>query len=83
MKDKAFLDTNIFVYSVDSSPGQRKKREIARELVRQHLQEASGVISIQVLQEFYQVSTHKIQTPLRTETALESVSYTHLRAHET
>jgi hypothetical protein len=28
MKDKDFLDTNIFVYSVDSSPGQRKKRGI-------------------------------------------------------
>ena len=75
MKDKAFLDTNIFVYSVDSSPGQGKKREIARELVRQHLQEASGVISIQVLQEFYQVSTHKIRTPLPTETALEYLHY--------
>ena len=75
MKDKAFLDTNIFVYSVDSSPGQKKKREIARELVRQHLKEASGVISIQVLQEFYQVSTHKIQTPLQTETALEYLHY--------
>jgi len=71
MKDKAFLDTNLFVYAVDSSQGLRKKREIARELIRQHLQDASGVISIQVAQEFYHVSTHKIQTPLPTETALE------------
>ena len=43
--------------------------------MRQHLKEASGVISIQVLQEFYQVSTHKIQTPLQTETALEYLHY--------
>ena len=75
MKDKVFLDTNVFVYSVDSSPVLRNKRGIARELVRQHLKEASGVISIQVLQEFYQVSTHKIQTPLQTETALEYLHY--------
>jgi len=75
MKDKAFLDTNLFVYAVDSSQGLRKKREIARELIRQHLQDASGVISIQVAQEFYHVSTHKIQTPLPTETALEYLHY--------
>ena len=71
MKDKAFLDTNLFVYSVDSSPSQRRKRGIAKELVIEHLQKASGVISIQVLQEFYQISTQKMRIPLSTETALE------------
>jgi predicted nucleic acid-binding protein len=32
MKDKVFLDTNIFIYSIDASPGQNKKRKVARQM---------------------------------------------------
>ena len=75
MKDKHFLDTNVFIYAIDTSPGLKKKREIARRLVREHIQNEKGVISIQVLQEFYQVSTSKIQVPLSVEEALEYLHY--------
>lgn len=71
MKDKVFLDTNIFIYSIDASPGQNRKRNISRQIVREQIQNESGVISIQVLQEFYQVATRKIRVPLSTEEALE------------
>jgi predicted nucleic acid-binding protein len=75
MKDKVFLDTNVFIYSVDSSPSHEEKADIARQLVKQHIRSGTGVISIQVLQEFYQVSTQKIQVPLSTEDALEYLHY--------
>lgn len=75
MNDRAFLDTNIFIYAIDTSPKEKKKRECARGLVKHHIINESGVISIQVLQEFFQVSTHKIKKPLSTEEALEFLQY--------
>lgn len=75
MRGKIFLDTNIFVYSIDTTPGENLKREVAQELVKEHIRNETGVISIQVLQEFYQVSTKKIKKPLSTEQALEYMNY--------
>ncbi len=75
MSDKVFLDTNIFIYSIDATPGESSKREIARTKVREHIGNDSGAISIQVLQEFYHVATHKIQVPLSSEEALEYMHY--------
>lgn len=75
MKGKIFLDTNIFVYSIDSSVEQRRKRDVARLLVKDHIREESGVISIQVIQEFFQVATTKIRKPISVEDALEFMQY--------
>jgi predicted nucleic acid-binding protein len=75
MKDKCFLDTNVFIYAIDTSPDLKDKRQIARNLIKKHIQKETGVISIQVLQEFYQISTHKIQVPLSSEEALEYLHY--------
>lgn len=75
MKDKAFLDTNIIIYSVGTSPEQKEKADIARQIVKQHIRMGTGVISIQVLQEFYHVSTQKIEVSLSTEDALEYLHY--------
>lgn len=75
MRDKVFLDTNIFIYSIDASRGQSKKRDVARQIVEEHIRKDSGAISIQVLQEFYQVATQKIQVPLSTDEALEYLHY--------
>jgi predicted nucleic acid-binding protein len=75
MRDKVFLDTNIFIYSIDASPGERKKRNIARQILKEHIRNDSGVISIQVLQEFYQVATRKIEVALSTDEALEYLHY--------
>ena len=75
MKGKIFLDTNIFVYSIDSSAEQKEKRNVARKLVKTHIREESGVISIQVIQEFFQVATTKIRTPISAEDALEFMQY--------
>lgn len=75
MRGKIFLDTNIFVYSIDSSAEQEEKRNVARKLVKTHIREESGVISIQVIQEFFQVATRKIRAPISIEDALEFIHY--------
>lgn len=56
---KIFVDTNILVYAMDRS--NRKRRDRCRTLLKQlENKDAEGVISTQVLQEFYVVSTKKI-----------------------
>jgi predicted nucleic acid-binding protein len=75
MKDKTFLDTNILIYAVDTSPAYRKNQEIARKVIAGHIHHETGVISIQVLQEFFVVSTGKIKVPLSSEEALEYIQY--------
>lgn len=67
MKDKYFLDTNIFVYTFDNSASQKQK--IAQELVKHALDKKMGVISFQVIQEFLNVATKKFTSPLSCEEA--------------
>src|SRR3984957_3443092 len=49
-----FLDTNIFVYSFDAS--SPKKAAQARKLIRSAIETRSGIVSYQVLQEFFNVA---------------------------
>ena len=58
-----FLDTNIFVYSFDLS--SQRKSELARKLIRQALLTCKGVISYQVVQEFFNVASRKFSEPLK------------------
>ena len=69
------MDTSVFIYAIDTSPDLKEKRQVARHLIKEHIEKETGVISIQVLQEFYQVSTHKIQVPISSEEALEYLHY--------
>jgi len=62
MKDKFFLDTNIIVYSFDKRDPQKQK--IALNLISNALQDANGIVSYQVIQEFVNVALRKFQTPL-------------------
>jgi predicted nucleic acid-binding protein len=62
MNDKYFLDTNILVYSFDSS--HPAKRKIAQDLVSGALEKGNGIISYQVIQEFLNVATRKFAVPL-------------------
>jgi len=57
---RVFLDTNFFVYaSDDGAPG---KRDRARQLWSEMLVSADlPVISTQVLQEYYNILTHKLR----------------------
>ena len=62
MSDRVFLDTNILLYAYDVDAGN--KHRVARDLVRGLWNENTGVLSTQVLQEFYVNVTAKIPTPL-------------------
>lgn len=68
----AFLDTNVLVYAFDL--GEPEKREVARSLVREHLMEGDGMISVQVLREFYSAS-QKGTAPLDSEEAATTVNF--------
>jgi len=71
MNGKTFLDSNVLVYSVDESPGEKAKHERAIELLSANPDDL--VVSTQVLQEFYVVTTRKLRTPLSEERAARAV----------
>jgi len=68
---KIFVDSNILVYAHDVDEPQ--KREIAIEIFERLWMAGAGVLSMQVLQEFYSVATRKIATPLPKRIAREVV----------
>ena len=57
-----FVDTNVLLYAYDRSAGN--KYETARSLLATLWQARAGVLSTQVLQEFYVNVTRKIPTPV-------------------
>ncbi len=60
--ERIFLDTNIIVYAYDVSAGE--KHLIARKVVVDLWDSGNGLLSTQVLQEFFVSVTKKIQKPL-------------------
>jgi predicted nucleic acid-binding protein len=52
---RAFVDTNVLLYSISRDPGERRKQEIAVAL----LQRDDLALSVQVLQEFYVQATRQ------------------------
>lgn len=54
---RAFFDSNILIYADDN--GEVEKQRIARELVAKHFSTGSAVVSVQVLQEYFNVVTKK------------------------
>lgn len=70
-EDKVFLDTNILVYAYDISSGRR--HDIAGNIVADLWNLRTGVLSIQVLQEFFINVTKKIPKPLDIKTARDII----------
>ncbi len=66
-----FVDTNVLIYAHDVD--QKEKHPIARMLVTELLKTRTGVLSPQVLQEFYVNVTRKITKPLSKRAAREIV----------
>ena len=61
MPGRVFLDSNVLVYAQDArSP---KKQRVSRDLITRLSRDADGVISTQVLQEFYVAATRKLGVP--------------------
>jgi predicted nucleic acid-binding protein len=56
---RSFLDTNILVYSDD--PRDPEKQAKALDLIKGHLRQRTGVVSLQVLQEYFVSATGKLK----------------------
>ena len=61
-EDRVFLDTNVLVYAFDSSAGE--KHRIAQKELSGLWDSGQGLISTQVLQEFYVTITKKVPKPV-------------------
>jgi len=71
MSDKVFVDTNVLVYSRDTSEPQKHKQALAWMT---HLwNEQTGRLSFQVLNEFYVTVTNKLQPGMDPQSAREDV----------
>jgi predicted nucleic acid-binding protein len=62
MKDRFFLDTNIFAYSFDSSASAKQER--ARDLILRGITTRKAVVSYQVVQEFFNLALRKFSRPM-------------------
>jgi len=67
-----FVDTNILVYAYDQTAGP--KHESARGLMDRLWDSGEGVLSTQVLQEFYVAVTRKIPQPIASRRAREIIA---------
>jgi predicted nucleic acid-binding protein len=61
MSGKVFLDSNILLYAQD--PASPKKQRRSREVISALADSGDGVISTQVIQEFFVAATRKLGVP--------------------
>jgi len=71
LDDKTFIDTNIIIYAYDVSAG--KKHQTAGDILADLWNSGRGIISIQVLQEFFVNVVQKIPKPMNRQKAREVV----------
>ncbi|MGA7218266.1 MAG: PIN domain-containing protein [Candidatus Sulfotelmatobacter sp.] len=67
MSDRTFVDTNVLIYAHDVDA--KAQHHAAKSILRELWNERTGVLSMQVLQEFYVNVTRKIATPLPKDAA--------------
>jgi len=68
---KVFFDTNVLAYAQDHDVPD--KRERSRQLIAEVVAAGTGVVSTQVLQEFYVTATRKMSVaPLAAKRVLQS-----------
>ena len=72
MSGKTFIDTNVLIHAHDLDASA--KHQIAKAVLRELWSERTGVLSMQVLQEFYVNVTRKIPSPLSKDLARLVVS---------
>ena len=58
MNARSFFDTNVLVYADDKRAGTKQTRAI--DLVEEHRRDGTGVVSLQVLQEYFVTVTRKL-----------------------
>jgi predicted nucleic acid-binding protein len=62
MSGRVFLDTNIFVYSFDTEAPAKAKR--ASRLIREAVDTGEGIVSYEVVQEFFNVAFRRFPQPM-------------------
>lgn len=67
MSDKTFVDTNVLIYAHDVDA--KAKHDVAKNALRELWSQRTGLLSMQVLQEFYVNVTRKIASPLPKDAA--------------
>jgi len=70
--EKTFVDSNILVYAYDIDSGNKHKQ--AKRVLMELWDGGVGVVSTQVLQEFYVTVTRKLSKPLAKRAAREIVA---------
>ena len=68
---KTFVDSNVLIYAHDADAGSKPR--IAADRLRKLWESGAGLLSTQVLQEFYVNVTRKIASPLAAGAAREVV----------
>jgi len=67
MSARKFVDTSVLIYAHDVDAGA--KHQVAKNVLRELWSQRRGVLSMQVLQEFYVNVTRKIASPLPKDVA--------------
>lgn len=65
MADKVFIDTNILVYLFDKSEKQKQTR--IKTFISEYLSRAKIYLSVQVINEFINVTSRKITFPISSD----------------
>jgi len=63
MSARSFFDTNVLVYSDDKAAPAKQRR--ALDLLAEHRREGTGVVSLQILQEYFVTITRKLHVDAR------------------
>jgi predicted nucleic acid-binding protein len=63
MPARSFFDTNVLVYADDKASPSKQRR--ALDLVAEHRRARTGVLSLQVLQEYFVTVTRKLHVDVR------------------
>lgn len=87
MSGKVFLDANILLYAQDAGSPHKQRR--SRDIIAHLADSGEGVISTQVMQEFFVAATRKLGVPplaakavLKTFTVFEIVQVSPALVHE-
>lgn len=62
MSDRFFLDSNVFIYTFDSTSAAKAQRALA--LIREAHSSRKGVVSFQVVQEFFNFALRRSVPPM-------------------
>jgi predicted nucleic acid-binding protein len=63
MNARSFFDTNVLVYADDKAAPVKQRRAV--DLVAEHRRTRTGVVSLQVLQEYFVTATRKLKVDPR------------------